>query len=198
MGREAGSGAGKEGVLFLFPESASVIDSRRAAFFHSYPPLPPRIPGRTTTTHLYTLTSIQLYTAAFHLTSLPLHAIPQKRPQIERPRARTHGSQPVSSSPSLPSILQPVLAPTMSAPLTTILELSSDGDHHDDMNIDSSERTFPSDRSVSPAPTLQSLTGSIFDNLFDQKHGRKVNSTCVTYSMAADDEEVAVSPSLSH
>ncbi|KAG8902828.1 hypothetical protein FRB99_004069 [Tulasnella sp. 403] len=46
-----------------------------------------------------------------------------------------------------------------------------------------------SDRSVSPAPTLQSLSGSMFESLFCHKHGRKVNSTCKTYSMAADDEE---------
>lgn len=47
-----------------------------------------------------------------------------------------------------------------------------------------------SDRSSSPAPTLQSMTGSMYDGLFDEKHGRKVNSTCPTYQMAADEPEV--------
>jgi len=50
--------------------------------------------------------------------------------------------------------------------------------------------TSSSSRSVSPAPTLQSLSSSVYENLFDQKHGRIVNSTCATYSMAADDDEI--------
>lgn len=49
-----------------------------------------------------------------------------------------------------------------------------------------------SDRSSSPTPTLQSMTGSMYDGLFDEKHGRKINSTCLTYGMAADELEVMV------
>ncbi|KAG8988590.1 hypothetical protein FRB90_002668 [Tulasnella sp. 427] len=47
-----------------------------------------------------------------------------------------------------------------------------------------------SDRSSSPTPTLQSLTDSMFDGLFDTKHGRRVNSTNATYSLAADEPEI--------
>lgn len=62
--------------------------------------------------------------------------------------------------------------------------------YYDERSPRAGESVSSSDRSSSPTPTLQSMTGSMYDGLFDEKHGRKVNSTCPTYSMAADEPEV--------
>ncbi|KAG9009796.1 hypothetical protein FRB94_013590 [Tulasnella sp. JGI-2019a] len=47
-----------------------------------------------------------------------------------------------------------------------------------------------SSRSVSPAPTVQSITESLLMSLSYEKHGRVVNATNPTYAMACDGDEV--------
>lgn len=74
--------------------------------------------------------------------------------------------------------------------LHTIYEIASD------YEMDDTSDDYSSTRSPSPAPTLQTMSSSLYDALFDLKHGRIVNAACHTYSMAADEHEIVVSPLL--
>lgn len=72
----------------------------------------------------------------------------------------------------------------------------SEDEEDDDEDLRSgsehSEDEESSSRSISPAPTVQSITQSLYDSLSLTKHGRMVNATNLMYQLAADRFEVTV------
>lgn len=73
---------------------------------------------------------------------------------------------------------------------------SGSGSNHcsdEEEEEDEDDNVGCSSRSISPAPTIQSITQSLYDSLSFTKHGRMVNATNPTYVMAADHSEVTVS-----